>query len=390
VSTQRAAWIVCRQDLVVILRQRETILWTFLMPPVFFYFIGTITGSGKMSGPRRSDELALRASADAGFLVDELVLRLTEQDYAVIRPDDDPRPEARPFESYGLRALVPARFTERALAGEEVQIRVEREGGGLAGDYDAFRVRRAVYTVLADLVAAEAARADDAPLGPDDLARLRELPRALALSVAPAGERRAIPTGFEQTVPGTMVMFTLLVLLTSGATTLLVERRQGILLRLAAAPMTRGAVVLGKWGGKLLLGIVQIAFAMLLGSLAFGLDWGPALPMVALVMLAYASLIACLGVLLGTFARSEGQAIGLGVLAANVLGALGGCWWPIEVTPPFMQKLALFLPTGWAMDALHALVSFGHGPASALPHVVGMSLGALALGQVAARVFRFR
>jgi len=29
-----------------------------------------------------------------------------------------------------------------------------------------------------------------------------------------------------------------------------------------------------------------------------------------------------------------------------------------------MQKLQLVLPTGWAMDALHKLISFGYGPGS--------------------------
>jgi len=50
----------------------------------------------------------------------------------------------------------------------------------------------------------------------------------------------------------------------------------------------------------------------------------------------------------------------------------------------------MFLPTGWAMDALHELVSFGGEASSVLPHVLGMFAGALVLGKVAARVFRFQ
>ena len=42
-----------------------------------------------------------------------------------------------------------------------------------------------------------------------------------------------------------------------------------------------------------------------------------------------------------TSPRTEGQAVGIGVLATNVLAALGGCWWPIEITPAWMQTLAL-------------------------------------------------
>ncbi len=50
-----------------------------------------------------------------------------------------------------------------------------------------------------------------------------------------------------------------------------------------------------------------------------------------------------------------GKVSGLGVLMANGLAALGGCWWPIEVTPQWMQTI---MPTGWTMDAMHKLISF--------------------------------
>ena len=39
-----AAWFIARKDVQYIVRERESILWLFIMPIVFFYFIGTITG----------------------------------------------------------------------------------------------------------------------------------------------------------------------------------------------------------------------------------------------------------------------------------------------------------------------------------------------------------
>jgi ABC-type multidrug transport system permease subunit len=77
------------------------------------------------------------------------------------------------------------------------------------------------------------------------------------------------------------------------------------------------------------------------------------------------------------------------VISANLLAALGGCWWPIEVTPLWMQKLQLALPTGWAMDALHKLVSFGASPTAALPHVAAMLVAGFGILLLSARVFRF-
>jgi ABC-type multidrug transport system permease subunit len=376
----RDAWFLARKDVQFMLRKRETLLWTFVMPIVFFYFIGAATGGFGGHGPRK-DVIALAAPANAGFLVEQIAARLAERDYDVVRTD-----AAIDSTQYRRWLQVPAAFTDSVLAGHAMVVTLRRRGTGVAADYDQTRVGRAVYTVLADLVATrESGAAPDSAT----FAALASMPRALKLEVAPAGKRVDPPSGFAQAVPGTMVMFTLLVLLTSGAVMLVVERNEGLLRRLAVTPLSRGAVVLGKWGGRMALGMVQIAFAMLAGTLLFRMRWGPDLPMVFVVMLAYAGLTASLSILLGNLARSEGQAVGIGVLGANILGALGGCWWPIEITPHWMQRFALFLPTGQAMHALHRLVSFEAGPASAVPNVVVLTLAAVVVGWISARIFRF-
>jgi len=93
--------------------------------------------------------------------------------------------------------------------------------------------------------------------------------------------------------------------------------------------------------------------------------------------------------LLGSVAKTEGQAGGLGVLTANLLAALGGCWWPIEVTPPWMQTLQQFTPTGWTMDALHKLISFQSGAASAMPQVVILVVATIVMATLAVRKFQY-
>ena len=382
-------------DFKLMLRQKETLLWTFLMPFLFFYFLGKVTaGFGGGSGGKQ-EKIAVRVADDAGFLADDILERLEQQGFELVRFDDEPVHEGAetPFEDHTRRLWIPSGFTAGVQRGEQQQVVFRRGGGSLSADFDRFRLNRAVYTVLADVVAAsstaKAADPSHTTLTAGDLEALREHPRALKLEVSQAGRRKTIPTGMEQTVPGTMVMFTMIILLTTGGSSLLTERREGLLRRLASAPIRRGAVVGGKWGGRLALGIVQVAFAMLIGRFVFGVHWGPALPMVALVLLAYAAMLSSLAILLGNFARSEGQAVGLSVFATNVLAALGGCWWPIEVTPGWMQNLAIYLPTGWTMDAMHKLVSFQAPPSSTLPHVLGMFFLALLLGNVSARTFRF-
>ena len=129
--------------------------------------------------------------------------------------------------------------------------------------------------------------------------------------------------------------------------------------------------------------------ALAIGTFLFNMDWGPDIGMIALVLAGWAAFCASAGLLLGSVARTEAQAGGLGVLTANLLAALGGCWWPIEITPDWMQGLQKMLPTGWTMDALHKLISFEAGAAAAIPHVVTLVAGTLVVGALAVRLFKY-
>lgn len=361
------------RDLKILLPRRETWMWTFVMPIVFFYFIGNVTGG--FGRKEKRDPIAVMVPSDAGFLADELIGRLEQRNFLIVHE-----------QNFFRELRIPPGFTASVLAGKPVKLEFTRYGAGSDTDYDQTRVSRAVYTVLGDLLAVTSR--GGAP-DPASFAKLAREPRLISLEVSSAGKRKFAPVGFAQAVPGTLVMFTLLVMFTSGAASLLVERRQGILRRLASSPMSRGAVVLGKWGARVSLGFIQILFAMVAGTVLFQVHWDHLGAILALLA-AYASLAAVLGMLLGNLAQSDGQVVGLGVIASNVMAALGGCWWPIEITPRWSQNLALAFPTGWAMDALHKLMSFGDSGAAVIPHIAVFVGTALIAGYVLVRSFRFQ
>ena len=376
----RLAAFIARKDLLLMLRQRETILWTFVMPIIFFYFIGSITGGYGGDAKAHPPRPAVTAASDSGFLAQEIIDHLEQQGIEVFTPE----PDSTPIRSLSL----PGGLTEEVLAGRQVALEVvDRTNNPLREMDIEMRITRAVYTTLADL-ALVASRGQTEPTA-RALQQQRQQPREITLEVSTAGRRREPPTGFAQAIPGTLVMFTLLVTLTSGAVMLVIERQQGMLRRLACAPISRSGVIAGKVGGKWMLALIQVGFALLAGRILFGYQWGAALPALLAVLVIWSAFCACCGALLGCVARSTGQAIGLGVLAANLLAALGGCWWPIEITPAWMQQLSLALPTGWAMDAFHRLVSFGDPASAILPHLTALALGTLVMGFLAARLFRY-
>ena len=146
--------------------------------------------------------------ADAGLLADRLAERLADGNYRVVRTHSPAE-----FDSYGRRLEIPSGFTDAVFAGHPMKVRFTRTGEGLDNTFDQVRIARAVYTLLADL---PAIRSGATPA-----------PRTFTLDVHSAGRRVEAPSGFEQSVPGIMVMFTLLVLFTSGAVTLTIGTPPG-------------------------------------------------------------------------------------------------------------------------------------------------------------------
>ena len=381
----RNVFFVGWQDVRFQLRDGSTLLWLFIMPPIFFYFIGTVT-SGFSSGMGGGQATPLTVVAEApGFLRDQVDLRLEANDFdpewvESIGGGDEEAGPARTL-------TFDAGMTDKVIAGEPVTAVYETSSDSLTREFEEVRIQRSLYTVLADVIIADATTG---PLSREALATLNEAPRVWDLDVSPAGERQKIPTGFEQAVPGILVMFTLLVLLTTGGTLLVQERTKGLLRRLASAPISREEVIAGKWQGRMVLAAIQVSTALVFGTFLFKMDWGPNFAAVIIVLVAWAGFCASAGLWLGTVARTEAQAGGLGVLAANVLAALGGCWWPIEVTPDWMQAIQKLMPTGWTMDALHKLISFQAEPSTVIPNVLILIAAAGMFGFLAARRFQYQ
>ena len=372
------------QDVRNQMRQGSTLLWVFVMPPIFFFFIGTVTG-GFSSGLGGGQGTPLTVVAESpGFLKDQVDLRLAANQFEATWVESL---DATAGEEAPARTLTfDAGMSARVLAEEQVQARFETSANALTREFEEIRINRALYTVLADIVVADATTG---PLGAEALLALNNAPRAWQLDVSSAGERREVPLGFQQSVPGILVMFTLLVLLTSSGTILVQERTKGLLRRLASAPISKAEVIAGKWDGRMVLAAIQIVVALIFGTYLFKMDWGPHLATVILVLVVWGGFCASAGLWLGTVARTQAQAGGLGVLAANGLAALGGCWWPIEVTPEWMQFIQKLVPTGWTMDALHKLISFQAAPETVIPNIAMLILATFVFGWLAVRRFDY-
>ncbi|KXK12690.1 MAG: ABC transporter permease [Chloroflexi bacterium OLB14] len=151
------------------------------------------------------------------------------------------------------------------------------------------------------------------------------------------------------------------------------ERQQGTLRRILTTPTSKATFLFGTISGQVLMALIQMTLIVLFAFLAFKLNWGN--PIGLYIVLSCSCLAAAaIGTAMGTFIKSEGQAVGLSIMAGMLMGMLGGCWFPIELFPPFMQSFAKIFPTTWAMQGLLDLLLRGAGVVDILPEA-GMLIG---------------
>lgn len=372
-SAWRRIALLAWNDVRLTVKDRESFIWMLLLPVALMWLFGSVfTGSG--GGPPR---ISLTADdRDGGWLSRAVVDELRDDQVSLDEVGVDE--EAR-----RLRTVVMAGgFTEKVLAGEPQVLRLE-----LDADADEqfsmgaeVHVRRAQLRVLGRLL--EMKLDPDAAVAADETtaARYRELAAAAApvtLAVSAAGAGEPVPSGFGQSVPGILTMVVLMMTLIYGGIFLILEKQQGMLRRQLSLPVSRAQVVAGKLLGRLMIAALQIVVLLAIARFLFGLSLGSSPAGLALLTASFAIAVACMSIFLGAVFSTVEQASTVGWIGSMVLAGLGGCWWPGEVMPEWLQQASHALPTAWAMDGFHALISFGRGvDAVALPSLVLLGFAA--------------
>jgi hypothetical protein len=371
----RHVLLIGHHDVRLFLRERTSYIWLFLVPLVFVYFMGlAVRGPG---GPSVARPTVLIDNQDHGFLGRVFVKELGEQGLNVVGPQDGKGAER------GI--TVPADFTQRILEKKQVKLaffKIEGSDDPAAALVEV-RLMRALVAMNGRLVE-HAVKTNGAAPTEAALAALMEEANPVSMQSSFAG-RKPRPVGFGLSLPGNLVMYLFLNLLMFGGASVANERRTGVLRRLAVNPVARRDLVFGKLYGLVLLAGVQIIFFMIAGQYLFGVNVGDNLFGIVLILLVFSWVAASLGVLIGSLVKAEEKVVGLGLLVALPMAALGGCWWPIEIVPGFLQYAALATPTGWALTGLHQLITFGGGLADA-----GKAIGVLGVFGVAANLAAIR
>ncbi len=156
---------------------------------------------------------------------------------------------------------------------------------------------------------------------------------------------------------GFSIMFVMIVMM-SVTGVLLEARKTGVWTRILSTPTSKFEIMVGYFLSFFLIGWIQFGVLMAASTLLFGVQWGN----LAGVLVLVSALLLCvvgLGLFISGFVKTAEQQSALGSVIITATCMLGGIYWPLDIVPSFMQKIADFIPQTWAMRGFTELIARG-------------------------------
>jgi ABC-type multidrug transport system permease subunit len=360
---------IAREDIRLTLRDKSSLFWIFLAPFLWVLFFGFIN----RAQPPADTRVSLTVVQEDGSAAARRFVELLAAENFTVKVVGSAAEVAAGDDAPARALTIPKDFGE--AIGERRKIALSLKTRKNANAEATLAAQASIHKATIRLLAGMAF----GDLPPD---------RDAVVVRSSWGGGRVTPSGYYQTIPGNLVMFVMLSTMTYGAALLAMERKRGLLRRLASTSVTRPQIILGKLLGRTGVALVQTGVFLVIGLAIFRIDWGNSPLGLGLLLLSWVLAAATFGLLAGALFGSPDSAAGMGVVFTLMMSALGGCWWPAEVMPGWLRTVALAFPTSWAMGGLHEVISWGGGLADVGLNIAVLLAFAIAAGTMAARRLR--
>lgn len=250
--------------------------------------------------------------------------------------------------------IIPADFTERMLEGETGNVEVYQ----IHNNENSYSLRFLVdqkVNVLQQLAQWSKQAGGDA----EGLALLSEAVERQSNPFLTVSQNAGTQTPDKMAltiVSGFMLMF-MMGLMNSSVSTIMEDRQNNLTSRIFAAPVRKFHISAGNLLGIFIVGSLQMLSILLLTRFAFGFDYG--LPLLEHFLVLELFLLATMGIA-SAAAGLVKNLTSLGMVHTMILTPtcmIGGCFWPREIMPEFLQKAGNFVPQSWTIDAIMELTN---------------------------------
>ena len=383
----RQALLLSMKDTRLFVRDRFAMGFALLFPVLFI--VAFSLALGNLAPEDEQLRMAVATEEEGGFSR-EVIDALTAVDASGV--DEWAPQDARAALEEGRipgYVLFPADFTQRIFSGGSTEIRVVTADGDPETEAVLSGLARSIGGRVGTLsLAARGVTELEGPASLDivKLGQLGAAPPAVFFTTEQVGDVEPFNAS-NFTLPGYLTMFVFFAA-AIGAEAIARERQTQTLERLLSNGVRRSSIVAGKMLASLYRGFLQLAFLWVLGIFAFSIDFGASPTAVVAVSVFMAVASSAFGVMLAALVHTVKSASSAAVLASLTLAPLGGCWWPLFITPDWMQAVGRLTPHGWANDAFNKLMLFGAEGRDVLVNVLALALFAAAFLAVAVARFR--
>ena len=362
-TTIRQAIILARKDTKVLFRDRLGVAFSFLFP--FLFVIGftlALGGQGPSDDPLELVLTTLETDGISNELIDALAT--ADQGPVVVMAYDEAL-QAMEDDLINGYVVFPADFTESLINGNPTSLEVVATGDGSGPDVALVGFANSLAEPFNEIHVVAGAISEATGTNFPLIAQT-----AFETGLMDQGFSGTVEIDIEQvgdvepwnasnfTLPGYLTMFVFFAAALS-AEGIARERRNHTLERLISNGARREAIIIGKLMGTAFLGLLQISVLWTVGILAFRIDLGASPVAVILISVLMVVASSSFGVLIASFIQETKSASLAGVLASLTLAPIGGCWWPLFITPDWMQTLAKITPHGWANIGFNKLMLYG-------------------------------
>jgi ABC-2 type transport system permease protein len=379
-----SALSIAYKDLQIFVKDRGSLFMLFLLPLIFILVIaGAFSGGDSNAG----DTLILLPVVDmdgreaAQALLHEVELAGGVQVDLLDTESAQSQLDGGDIQRY---LTIPADFTENLNQNEPTTLLVTNQSSADAQETEA--VRLVVEGAAQDLalenqiLASLEQMAEMQASGPDEFQQAfsvesvqaqaqnqfessEDRPLITVHQTVPRaeGEDEGEPSFAQTSVPGFTVLF-VFIAAQNTARSIYDEKKVGSFRRLLAAPISKGALLVGKMLPNFVLALIQIVIIFFFGSVVIGwlgftpISLGHDLLGLIVIALVIALCSSAMGILIASLARTEAQIGGLSTLLLWGLAIFGGSIIPTFILDRFLGPAPKITPHYWANRALNDLM----------------------------------
>lgn len=166
------------------------------------------------------------------------------------------------------------------------------------------------------------------------------------------------------------------------------EREAGTLEQVLVTPVSKGGLMLGKLLPYSLIGFLQFSLVLAVTVVVFRVPVRGSVGLLYALSVLFVFATLALGLLISTFARTQGQALQMAIMVIAPSILLSGFVFPRESMPVPIYALTFLIPATYYIEILRAIILRGADLATLWDEA--LLLGVMSIGLVTLSLLRFR